>query len=211
MDDSPRQSPVDAARQARIDLAAVYRLLASHGWGDVIFNRAAMRVPSNPRRFLIKRHELLYNEVTASNLAEVSMDDDLDERSGVNRPGFTLHSGVMRGRHSPDAWIKSCQTRGKVAATRQSTIGFQPVLRLPRRHREVVGRERRSRREHFRCVAPNRRNLALRSLFGRLSCRCRPPSELWLARRPRFVEAAARRQARGLFKSLDIAGFGRCR
>jgi ribulose-5-phosphate 4-epimerase/fuculose-1-phosphate aldolase len=26
------------------------------------------------------------------------MDDDLDERSGVNRPGFTLHSGVLRGR-----------------------------------------------------------------------------------------------------------------
>jgi ribulose-5-phosphate 4-epimerase/fuculose-1-phosphate aldolase len=85
-------------RQARVDLAAVYRLLASHGWGDVIFNHAAMRVPSNPRHFLIKRHELLYTEVTASNLVKVSMDDDLDERSGVNRPGFTLHSGIMRGR-----------------------------------------------------------------------------------------------------------------
>jgi ribulose-5-phosphate 4-epimerase/fuculose-1-phosphate aldolase len=85
-------------KQARVDLAAVYRLLASHGWGDVIFNHAAMRVPSNPRHFFIKRHELLYTEVTASNLVEVSMDDDLDERSGVNRPGFTLHSGVMRGR-----------------------------------------------------------------------------------------------------------------
>jgi ribulose-5-phosphate 4-epimerase/fuculose-1-phosphate aldolase len=36
--------------------------------------------------------------VTSSNLVEVSMDDDLDERSGVNRPGFTLHSGVLRGR-----------------------------------------------------------------------------------------------------------------
>jgi ribulose-5-phosphate 4-epimerase/fuculose-1-phosphate aldolase len=79
-------------------LAAVYRLLAQHGWGDVIFNHAAMRCPSNPRRFLIKRHELLYTEVTASNLVEVSMDDDLDEQSGVNRPGFTLHSGVLRGR-----------------------------------------------------------------------------------------------------------------
>ncbi len=88
----------DQDRQARVDLAAVYRLLASHGWGDVIFNHAAMRVPSNPRHFFIKRHELLYTEVTASNLVEVSMDDDLDERSGVNRPGFTLHSGVMRGR-----------------------------------------------------------------------------------------------------------------
>jgi ribulose-5-phosphate 4-epimerase/fuculose-1-phosphate aldolase len=83
---------------ARIDLAAVYRLLAAHGWGDVIFNHAAMRLPSDPRRFLIKRHELLYTEVTASNLVCVSMDDDLDERSGVNRPGFTLHSGVLRGR-----------------------------------------------------------------------------------------------------------------
>jgi ribulose-5-phosphate 4-epimerase/fuculose-1-phosphate aldolase len=88
----------DADRQARIDLAAVYRLLAHHGWGDVIFNHAAMRCPLNPRRFLIKRHELLYTEVTASNLVEVGMDDDLDERSGVNRPGFTLHSGVLRGR-----------------------------------------------------------------------------------------------------------------
>jgi ribulose-5-phosphate 4-epimerase/fuculose-1-phosphate aldolase len=100
MNDTVTLSSVDAAadRQARVDLAAVYRLLASHGWGDVIFNHAAMRVPSNPRHFLIKRHELLYTEVTASNLVEVSMDDDLDERSGVNRPGFTLHSGVMRGR-----------------------------------------------------------------------------------------------------------------
>jgi ribulose-5-phosphate 4-epimerase/fuculose-1-phosphate aldolase len=88
----------DADWQARVDLAAVYRLLAQHGWGDVIFNHAAMRWPSNPRHFLIKRHELLYAEVSASNLVEVSMDADLDERSGVNRPGFTLHSGVLRGR-----------------------------------------------------------------------------------------------------------------
>ena len=78
----------DADWQARVDLAAVYRLLAHHGWGDVIFNHAAMRTPSNPRHFFIKRHELLYTEVTASNLVEVSMDADLDERSGVNRPGL---------------------------------------------------------------------------------------------------------------------------
>jgi hypothetical protein len=43
----------DADYQARLDLAVVYRLLALHGWGDVIFNHAAMRLPSNPRRFLI--------------------------------------------------------------------------------------------------------------------------------------------------------------
>jgi ribulose-5-phosphate 4-epimerase/fuculose-1-phosphate aldolase len=84
--------------QARVDLAAAYRLIAHYGWGDVIYNHSSMRVPGEERKFLIKRHELLYTEVTASNLVKVSMDDDLDEKAGVNRPGFTLHGGVLGGR-----------------------------------------------------------------------------------------------------------------
>ena len=84
--------------QARIDLAATYRLIAHYGWGDVIYNHSSMRVPGEDRNFLIKRHELLYTEVTASNLVKVSMDDDLDESAGVNRPGFTLHGGVLARR-----------------------------------------------------------------------------------------------------------------
>src|ERR1700745_273626 len=84
--------------QARNDLAAVYRLIAHYGWGDVIYNHSSMRVPGEERSFLIKRHELLYTEVTPANLVKVSMDDDLDESSGVNRPGFTLHGGVLVAR-----------------------------------------------------------------------------------------------------------------
>jgi ribulose-5-phosphate 4-epimerase/fuculose-1-phosphate aldolase len=84
--------------QARIDLAAVYRLCSLNGWDDIIYNHCAMRVPAEPTKFLMKRHELLWNEVTASNLVKVDMNEDLDEKAGVNRPGFTLHSGVMRGR-----------------------------------------------------------------------------------------------------------------
>jgi ribulose-5-phosphate 4-epimerase/fuculose-1-phosphate aldolase len=84
--------------QARLDLAAVYRLVAHHGWDDVIYNHCSMRVPGEPRKFLMKRHELLWTEVTASNLVKVDMDEDLDERAGVNRPGFTLHGGVLRAR-----------------------------------------------------------------------------------------------------------------
>ena len=81
--------------QARVDLAAVYRLTAHYGWDDVIYNHSSMRVPGEPRNFLMKKHELLYTEVTASNLVKVNMDQDLDEKSGVNRPGFTLHGGVF--------------------------------------------------------------------------------------------------------------------
>jgi ribulose-5-phosphate 4-epimerase/fuculose-1-phosphate aldolase len=84
--------------QARIDLAAAYRLIAHYGWDDVIYNHSSMRVPGEERKFLIKRHELLYTEVTASNLVKFSMDDDLDESAGVNRPGFTLHGGVLSAR-----------------------------------------------------------------------------------------------------------------
>jgi ribulose-5-phosphate 4-epimerase/fuculose-1-phosphate aldolase len=84
--------------QARIDLAAAYRLVAHYGWDDVIYNHSSMRVPGEERNFLIKRHDLLYTEVTASNLVKVSMDDDLDETAGVNRPGFTLHGGVLSAR-----------------------------------------------------------------------------------------------------------------
>src|SRR5438105_6461214 len=84
--------------QARVDLAAVYRLCAHYGWDDVIYNHCSMRVPGENTKLLMKQHELLWTEVTASNLVKVDMDADLDESAGVNRPGFTLHGGVLRGR-----------------------------------------------------------------------------------------------------------------
>jgi ribulose-5-phosphate 4-epimerase/fuculose-1-phosphate aldolase len=84
--------------QARIDLAAVYRLCHHYGWGELIYNHCSMRVPDEPSKMLLKRHVDMWNEVTASNLVKVDVADDLDERSGVNRPGFTLHGGLMAGR-----------------------------------------------------------------------------------------------------------------
>jgi ribulose-5-phosphate 4-epimerase/fuculose-1-phosphate aldolase len=83
---------------ARVDLAAVYRLVALHGWDDVIYNHCSMRVPGEPDMILMKPHEALWTEVTASNLRKVNINEDLDERAGVNRPGFTLHGGLMKGR-----------------------------------------------------------------------------------------------------------------
>jgi ribulose-5-phosphate 4-epimerase/fuculose-1-phosphate aldolase len=83
---------------ARVDLAAVYRLCAHYGWGDLIFNHCSLRVPNQPSKFLMKRHADMWTEVTASSLVKVDMYEDLDESSGINRPGFTLHSGVLQGR-----------------------------------------------------------------------------------------------------------------
>ena len=118
--------------QARIDLAAVYRLVAYYGWDDVIYNHVSMRVPGDPRMFLIKQHELLYTEVTASNLVKVSMDADLDERAGVNRPGFTLHSGVLNARPDVNCALHMHTEAGMaIAAMKQGLRMYsQPAVRF---------------------------------------------------------------------------------
>ncbi len=118
--------------EARVDLAAAYRLIAHYGWGDVIYNHSSMRVPGEERKFLIKQHELLYTEVTASNLVKVSMDDDLDESSGVNRPGFTLHGGVLSARPDVNCAVHVHTETGMALAGLQHGLRMvsQPAVRF---------------------------------------------------------------------------------
>lgn len=102
--------------RARTDLAAVYRLCHHWGWGDLIYNHCSMRVPGEPKMFLMKQHELMWEEVTASNLRKVDMTADLDERAGVNRPGFTLHGGILQGRQDVNCVVHVHTERGMALA-----------------------------------------------------------------------------------------------
>jgi len=121
--------------QARIDLAAAYRLIAHHGWDDLIYNHSSVRVPGEPRNFLIKRHELLYTEVSASNLVKVNMDDDLDESAGVNRPGFTLHGGVLAARADVNCAVHVHTETGMALAGLKRGLRMlsQPAIRFHNR------------------------------------------------------------------------------
>jgi ribulose-5-phosphate 4-epimerase/fuculose-1-phosphate aldolase len=87
-----------AERQARIELAVFYRLVEYLGWGEGIYNHISLRLPEEPNMFLIKAHALTYDEVTASNLVKVDCREDLDERAGVNKVGFTTHAPIIRAR-----------------------------------------------------------------------------------------------------------------
>jgi ribulose-5-phosphate 4-epimerase/fuculose-1-phosphate aldolase len=118
--------------QARTDLAAVYRLIAHYGWGDVIYNHSSLRVPGEERKFLIKQHALLYTEVTASNLVKVDMDADLDESAGVNRPGFTLHGGVLASRPDVNCAIHVHTELGTAISGLKSGLRMvsQPAIRF---------------------------------------------------------------------------------
>lgn len=123
--------------QERINLAACYRLLSYYGWDDVIFNHATVRVPEEKDFFLIKRHTLLYSEVTASNLVKVNMKEDLDESSGVNRPGFTLHGGVYLARPDVNSAIHVHTEMGQALSTLSS--GLLMISQSAMRFYERIG------------------------------------------------------------------------
>ncbi len=89
--------------QARVDLAALYRLVALHGWDDMIFTHLSARVPGTEQHFLINPYGMFFEEITASSLVKVDRDGNIvmDGGFGINPAGFTIHSAIHMAR--PDA------------------------------------------------------------------------------------------------------------
>jgi len=121
----------DAERQARIDLAACYRLVALYGWDDLIFTHISVRVPGPEHHFLINPYGLLFEEVTASNLIKIDLDGRKVEESpyDVNPAGFNIHSAIHAARedakcvlhlHSLDGIAVSAQPNGLLPLSQQS-------------------------------------------------------------------------------------------
>jgi ribulose-5-phosphate 4-epimerase/fuculose-1-phosphate aldolase len=86
----------ESEKDARVDLAAMYRLADHYGWADLIYNHLAARVPGEAC-FLIKPHTLMFREVRASSLVKVRL-DGTDRDRGINLAGFTIHSAVLEAR-----------------------------------------------------------------------------------------------------------------
>ncbi|MDQ3075109.1 MAG: class II aldolase/adducin family protein, partial [Pseudomonadota bacterium] len=54
---------VSAAEWAiRVDLAAAYRLVAHHGWDDLIFTHLSARIPGPEHHFLLNPYQLMFEE-----------------------------------------------------------------------------------------------------------------------------------------------------
>ncbi len=87
--------------KARVDLAACYRLIASLGLDDMIYNHVSMRVPGTNDQFLLNPYGLLFEEITASSLVRIDIHGNkLDETPfEVNAAAFVIHGAVHQGRH----------------------------------------------------------------------------------------------------------------
>ncbi|MBL8551201.1 MAG: class II aldolase/adducin family protein [Hyphomonadaceae bacterium] len=86
--------------QARVELAALYRLVALHGWDDLIFTHISARVPGPEHHFLINPYGMLFEEMTASALVKVDLDGNIVSPTTyfINAAGFTIHSAIHAAR-----------------------------------------------------------------------------------------------------------------
>ena len=95
-DKTVRQQVSDEEWQVRVDLAACYRIIAMHGWDDLIFTHISARVPGPEEHFLINAYGMMFEEMTASSLVKVDLNGDkaLDSPHPINPAGFVIHSAV---------------------------------------------------------------------------------------------------------------------
>src|SRR2546429_2709044 len=86
--------------QARVDLAAAYRLVVLYGWDNLIFTHISARVPGPANHFLLNPYGMMFDEVTASSLVKVDPEGNkvLDSPYFINPAGFTIHSAVHAAR-----------------------------------------------------------------------------------------------------------------
>jgi len=132
-----RKRPARAARtisaaewQARIELAAAYRLTAMMGWTDMLGTHISCRVPGTHDQFLINPYGLLFEEMTASDLIKCDVDGRKLSESPyeVNSAGFTIHSAVHMNCPGADA-VMHCHTQYGVAVASQKD-GLLPLTQM---------------------------------------------------------------------------------
>ena len=112
---------------ARVELAALYRLVALHGWDDMIFTHISARVPGPEHHFLINPYGLFFGEITASSLVKVDLDGNIVQETPyfINPAGFTIHSAIHAAREDA-RYVMHLHTDQGVAVSAQPD-GLLPI------------------------------------------------------------------------------------
>ncbi len=116
--------------QARLQLAACYRLLHRYAMTDLIYNHVTLRIPGTDR-LLINAFGYLYNEVCASNLITVDLKGNVVYAPpnpygyGLNEAGIVIHTAVHTGRDDVHCVIHT-HTRAGMAVSANAR-GLLPI------------------------------------------------------------------------------------
>src|ERR1051325_5581838 len=88
--------------QARLELAACYRLVHVYGMTALIYNHITSRVPGEDDVVLLNLYGLLYKEITASSLVKIHVDGEIlwkpDTDYNINKSGYVIHGAIHKAR-----------------------------------------------------------------------------------------------------------------
>jgi ribulose-5-phosphate 4-epimerase/fuculose-1-phosphate aldolase len=120
---------------ARVNLAALYRLIALYGWDDMLATHISARVPGPEHHFLINPYGLRFCEITASSLVKIDLNGNpVDtDTAQINYAGFVVHSAIHAARDDA-RWIIHLHTDDGVAVSSQ----VQGLLPLNQRSLTVL-------------------------------------------------------------------------
>ena len=119
--------------KARVDLAALYRLVALYGWDDMIYTHISARIPGPEHHFLINPYGMFFEEITASSLVKIDLEGNILQETPyfINPAGFTIHSAVHAARedaqyvmhlHSDQGVAVSAQKDGLLPLSQHALI-----------------------------------------------------------------------------------------
>ena len=123
-----RKLPMSKAeREARVQLAACYRIFNHLGWVEMIFNHITLRVPGPEKLFLINPFGLHYSEITASSLLLIDIEGNpvRETKFPVNRAGFVIHSAIHGNVENAHCVMHTHTTTGMAVACQKD--GLSPT------------------------------------------------------------------------------------
>jgi ribulose-5-phosphate 4-epimerase/fuculose-1-phosphate aldolase len=82
--------------EARVDLAAAFRLSVIYGWDEMLFAHLSARVPGEPNHLLMHPAHLRFDEVTASNLHKLDENCNhvIPSDEMPHKFAFPFHKGI---------------------------------------------------------------------------------------------------------------------
>ena len=127
--------------QARLDLAACYRLVDRFGMTDLTYNHITARIPGGDDHLLINLYGLLYKEITASSLVKIDVEGNVvwkpNTDYGLNVSGYVIHGAIHKAR--PDAkCIIHTHTRAGIAVSAMA-CGLLPLSQTSIRFHGHIG------------------------------------------------------------------------
>jgi ribulose-5-phosphate 4-epimerase/fuculose-1-phosphate aldolase len=134
------KSRVQFGREARVDLAACYRLVDLYGMADLIYGHITARSGSH---FLINPFGMLFSEIKASDLISVSSDGTVVANPThelgycVNAAGFMMHSAIHEARPEINCVIHT-HTRASTAVSAME-CGLLPLSQQAMRFHGRLG------------------------------------------------------------------------